>query len=67
MGGYKTFGDIIDESYDQIPDPYRRIQGIVKSLTELYTSADKNEKILKMYEIAQHNKQAYTEQTKRLL
>lgn len=57
--GFKTFSDVIDESYDQIPDPYGRIRGIIKSLTELYTSPDKNEKILKMYEIAEYNKQAY--------
>lgn len=57
--GFKTFGDIIDESYDQASDPYSRIQGIIKSLSELYFSADKNEKILKMYEIAEYNKQAY--------
>ena len=57
--GFKTFGDIIDESYDQVSDPYGRIQGIIKSLTDLYCSADKNEKILKMYKIAEHNKQAY--------
>jgi hypothetical protein len=57
--GFKTFGDIIDESYDQASDPYGRIQGIIKSLSELYFSADKNEKILKMYKIAEYNKQAY--------
>jgi len=57
--GFKTFGDVIDESYDQVSDPYGRIQGIIKSLTDLYHSSDKNEKILKMYEIAEYNKQAY--------
>jgi hypothetical protein len=57
--GFNTFNEVIDESYDQISDPYGRIQGIVKSLTELYTSPNKNEKILKMYEIAEYNKRAY--------
>jgi hypothetical protein len=57
--GFKTFGDVIDESYDQVSDPYGRIQGIIKSLTDLYHSLDKNERILKMYEIAEYNKQAY--------
>lgn len=57
--GYKTFSEVIDESYDNAVSPYARIQGIIKSLTELYTSPNKNEKILKMYEIAEYNKQAY--------
>ena len=57
--GFKTFSEVIDESYDNAISPYARIQGIIKSLTELYTSPDKNEKILKMYEIAEYNKQAY--------
>jgi hypothetical protein len=65
--GYKTFGDVLDESYDSASNPSHRIQGIVKSLRELYTCADKNKRILKMYNIANHNRQRYTEHAKSII
>jgi hypothetical protein len=53
--GYKTFSEIIDESYDTEPVTTRRINKIIASLNNLYQSPDRNSKITRMYEIAQHN------------
>jgi len=53
--GFYTFNDVLDESYDSETNPTRRIQNMLSSLTELYNSSDKKDKINRMYKIAQHN------------
>lgn len=57
--GFQTFGEIIDETYDQATHPYDRVQRIVKSLQTLYTSTDKNQHIDSLYKLAQHNIERY--------
>lgn len=34
--GYKTFNSIVDESYDEMIDPYRRLQTALESAQDLY-------------------------------
>ena len=53
--GFKTFNEVLDESYDNEKSSIRRINKIILSLMELYQSSNRNNKINRMYEIAQHN------------
>jgi hypothetical protein len=59
--GFQTFDSIIDESYDLAKHPYDRIQRLIHSLNELYTSPDRNTLINKLYELAQSNIGRYAE------
>ena len=59
--GFQTFDSVIDESYDLAKHPYDRIQRLIRSLNELYTSPDKNTSINKLYELAQSNIGRYAE------
>ena len=59
--GFQTFDSVIDESYDLAKHPYDRIQRLIHSLNELYTSPDKNTSINKLYELAQSNIGRYAE------
>ena len=59
--GFTTFGNVIDESYDQATNPTQRIQLMLSSLKELYTSQDKDQRIKQMYAIALSNINAYKE------
>jgi len=62
--GFKTFGDVIDESYNQEPVPYRRIAKMLESLHSLYTDPNRTEKLNSMYAIAQDNIILYNEYIK---
>lgn len=57
--GFKTFGNVIDESYDTVATPRRRITAILQSLKDLYHSADRAEKINQLNNIARHNQLLY--------
>lgn len=57
--GFNTFSEVIDESYDNEVIPTIRIQRLVASLQELYTSNNKQQRIEQMYEIAKTNIEIY--------
>jgi hypothetical protein len=52
--GFKTFGDLWDESYDDEPDDYKRIEKIAQVLKHLDTS-DRQTIFKSAQEIIQHN------------
>ena len=57
--GFKTYDSVIDESYDLETTTNSRITAIIRSLTELYHSPDRQFKISQMNEIAKHNQKIY--------
>lgn len=61
--GFVTFGDFIDESYDQCILPIQRIQAMVGSLLELYKSPNREKLISKMYKHARQNIEIYKQVT----
>lgn len=56
--GFKTFGRLIDESYDCIDDPKERLNSIVKTMKSIssLSQQEKNNLFYKMHEIAEYNK-----------
>ena len=63
--GFKTFGNLIDESYDCITDPVSRLQCIVKEMKRI-SNLPRNQKIQlwqSLYEIADRNKQLFFSDT----
>ena len=61
--GFETFGEVIDERYDCATHPHDRVKCIVQSLQTLYNSADKNQKIDKLYKLAHRNIDLYNKYT----
>ena len=59
--GFKTFGDVIDESYDLIHDPMQRLQSIVTLMNHiaLWTNKEKNDKFAQLKKIAEYNQQHF--------
>lgn len=57
--GFATFGNFIDESYDDCVLPAQRISKIIKSLQELYKSPEKDQTIKDMYLQAHKNIEVY--------
>ena len=57
--GYKTFGNSIDENYDQATTPTLRLKSIIKSLTELYNRPNRTNLIQEMFNIAKLNQEIY--------
>ena len=53
--GFVTFGDIIDESYDQKSLPSERIQHMIQSLQQLNQSSQRTELLQKLHQQAQKN------------
>ena len=53
--GFATFGDIMDESYDDEEIPTLRIAKIINSLKQVYHSPDHQQLIEQMNQKAQHN------------
>jgi hypothetical protein len=53
--GFETFGNIIDESYDNEAIPTLRIAKIIHSLKQLYHSPDRQQFLEQMNQQAQHN------------
>jgi hypothetical protein len=59
--GFQTFDTVWDESYDQIQDPYTRMQAIIGVMCDISTWTDeqrRNNK-LRMEKIAKHNQQYF--------
>jgi len=56
--GFKTFSDIIDESYDTIVDPIARLNAIVKVMADIAAWDDqlRFEKMNKLHDIAKYNR-----------
>jgi hypothetical protein len=56
--GFKTFGDIIDESYDNIEDPYQRMVAIIHSMKSIasWTATKRESNMQKIQEITEYNR-----------
>lgn len=57
--GYKTFGNIINETYDHAVTPTLRLKHMVQSLTQLYKDSNRNNLIQEMFNIAKLNQEIY--------
>jgi hypothetical protein len=59
--GFETFGNLIDESYDQIIDPVERLQCITAEMSRISKLPQKQKLQLwqSLYEIADRNKQLF--------
>jgi hypothetical protein len=57
--GFKTFNDVIDESYDDKLTPRSRMITMLQSLKDLYNDIDKNIKINQLTQIAKYNQSIY--------
>jgi hypothetical protein len=59
--GFRTFNDIIDESYDLIEDPEKRLQAVVLTMKQItaWTKEEKQYKMRLLQEIAEYNKQHF--------
>lgn len=57
--GFVTFGNIIDESYDDEEIPTLRIEKIIHSLKQVYHSPDRQQLVEQMNQQAQHNIDQY--------
>ena len=59
--GFKTFSDVIDESYDQIENPEKRLQAIVSLMKQItnWTDDEKNYKMIQLRQISEYNKQHF--------
>jgi hypothetical protein len=55
--GFQTFGEIIDESYDNIQDPARRMQSIINTMKDIasWTPEHKSNQIKKINKITEFN------------
>ena len=63
--GFETFGNLIDESYDQIIDPVERLQCITAEMSRISKLPQKQKLQLwqSLYEIAKRNKQLFFSDT----
>jgi hypothetical protein len=59
--GFKTFGDIIDESYDNIEDPYQRMLAIIHTMKSIagWSEAQRNSNMQKIQEITEYNRKYF--------
>jgi hypothetical protein len=59
--GFQTYDSIWDESYDQITDPYQRLETVVKLMQEInnWDNQTKTEKYSRAQQIAQYNKKYF--------
>lgn len=59
--GFQTFGDVWDESYDDIVDPYQRLQAVVTLMKHIagWDADTKNKKLAQAQEIASYNKKYF--------
>jgi len=55
--GFKTFDPIIDENYDTIKDPEKRLNAIVRAMQQVsnWTNSERIENLARLQEIADHN------------
>ena len=56
--GYQTFGDIVDESYDDIDDPTSRIFAVAHQIKKIcdWTAQDHDNHWPRLLQILQHNR-----------
>jgi len=59
--GFETFGELIDESYDQITNHRQRLQAVIAEMTRisLMSPESKNQLYIKLNDIAKRNKQQF--------
>ena len=59
--GFKTFDGIIDESYDLIEDPLKRLQAIIYSMNQIaaWSKEEQHYKLMQMQQIADYNRQYF--------
>jgi hypothetical protein len=59
--GFKTFGSIINESYDCIEDPVKRLHAVIAVMKTIaqWTEQEKQEKLQKLQEIADYNRRHF--------
>jgi hypothetical protein len=59
--GFKTFGDVIDESYDNIEDPYQRMLAIISVMKSIagWSEAQRNSNMQKIQEITEYNRKYF--------
>jgi len=59
--GFKTFSPWIDESYDKILDPVRRLQSIVESMKKFSAlpQEQKNQALVEMQSVCKHNRERF--------
>jgi hypothetical protein len=62
--GFRTFGSVIDESYDCAITPRERIKHLTHSLKQLYNSACREQQMAELYAIANQNIELYNNYTK---
>jgi len=63
--GFRTFGDVIDESYDEILDPLERLQAVVLTMKKIadWSPLQLKNNLEKLYFIAEHNRQHFFSHT----
>jgi len=63
--GFKTFGDVIDETYDQITDPIKRLKQIIEVMKHMtqWDAPTKRKKFLQLKKIAMFNKKHFFSNT----
>jgi hypothetical protein len=59
--GFRTFGDIVDESYDQIQDPVQRLEAIVDVMDHIrqLSTAERLRMQRELYDITAHNQRRF--------
>jgi hypothetical protein len=59
--GFKTFDGLIDETYDRIQDPRKRLEAIVQEIKRISILDHDQKKLLwsKLYAIAEHNRRLF--------
>ena len=59
--GFRTFGTIIDESYDLIEDPRERLEAVVRAMKEitLWSDQEREEKMAIVNKIAAYNRKHF--------
>jgi len=62
--GFKTYGAVLDESYDSAKNPYKRIQMAIQALSNLYHSPERHILLAQMYQTAEENMSIYREKYK---
>jgi hypothetical protein len=59
--GFKTYGEIIDETYDTIADPEQRLQAIIETMKQIskWTTSQRKSNLHQMRKIAEYNRQHF--------
>lgn len=59
--GFRTFSSVINESYDQIQDPRKRMQAVVDLMTEIsaWSETERAEKMSQLMAIAEYNQHRF--------